>query len=92
MSRISVPPAFIDTQLSANLREKRNKSRPNHLNDFGVKLPPLIDRASVTLVQHALMVHDLANFVSYDKFIDFHKAFLAAICSYVEPKNFNHVM
>lgn len=34
------------------------------------------------------MVHPLSNFVSYENFFDSHKAFLTAITSNDEPKNF----
>ncbi|MFS7932971.1 putative RNA-directed DNA polymerase [Helianthus anomalus] len=74
------------------VRERRNRSRPAHLNDYDVQLPPSIDHARTASDQQSSTVHPLANFVSYDKFSDSHKAFLAAITSNDEPENFKQAV
>lgn len=70
-----IPPVQIGIQPEANHRERRNISRPKHLDDFEVKLPPSVDHAPPTHNQWSSTVHNLANFISYDKFIDSHKVF-----------------
>ncbi|GJZ91070.1 putative RNA-directed DNA polymerase [Tanacetum coccineum] len=70
-------------------RVKRNKSQPTRLSDYHVKLPPSVDHAKPASSEASSTVHPLCNFVSYEKFFLSHKAFLAAITSGNEPKNFN---
>ncbi|GJV97878.1 hypothetical protein Tco_1549455 [Tanacetum coccineum] len=72
-------------------RVKRNRSQPTHLSDYHVKLPPSVDHAKPASSEASSTVHPLSNFVSYEKFSGSHKAFLAAITSGNEPKNFNQV-
>ncbi|KAM0029215.1 putative RNA-directed DNA polymerase [Helianthus debilis subsp. tardiflorus] len=74
------------------VREARNKSRPARLNDYEVQLPPSIDHAQTSSSQQSSTVFPLANFVSYDNFTDSHKAFLTAISSNDEPKNYNQAV
>ncbi|KAK1435086.1 hypothetical protein QVD17_00846 [Tagetes erecta] len=69
-------------------RSTRNKSQPKKFNDFFVKLPPSVDHSHPTSNQVASTVHPISNFVSYDKFSDNHKAFLAAVNANDEPKCF----
>ncbi|KAM0060751.1 putative RNA-directed DNA polymerase [Helianthus debilis subsp. tardiflorus] len=73
-------------------REKRSRTRPAHLNDYEVKLPPSIDHAHPASDQESSTVCPIANFVSYEKFSKSHKAFLAAITSNDEPKNFKQAV
>ncbi|GJX35613.1 hypothetical protein Tco_0247170 [Tanacetum coccineum] len=70
-------------------RVKRNKSQPARLSDYHLKLPPLVDHAKPASSEASSTVHPLSNFVSYEKFFGSHKAFLAAITSGNQPKNFN---
>ncbi|KAJ0521136.1 putative RNA-directed DNA polymerase [Helianthus annuus] len=73
-------------------REKRSRSRPKHLDDYEVRLPPSIDHEQSTSNQESSTVHPLAHFISYDKFTNNHKAFLAAITSNHEPKCFSQAV
>ncbi|KAI3516445.1 hypothetical protein L1887_15360 [Cichorium endivia] len=74
-------------------RPKRNRSMPAHLNDYNVKLPPSLNTDTHSPSDHQpSTVHPLTHFVSYDKFTNAHKAFLAAITSSNEPKNFSQAM
>ncbi|GKD41858.1 retrovirus-related pol polyprotein from transposon TNT 1-94 [Tanacetum coccineum] len=73
-------------------RVKRNRSQPARLSDYHVKLPPSIDHAKPASSEASSTVHPLSNFVSYEKFSGSHKAFLAAITSGNEPKNFNQAV
>ncbi|KAK1406643.1 hypothetical protein QVD17_42133 [Tagetes erecta] len=70
-------------------RQKRNKVRPKHFDDYEVKLPPSIDHEQSTFNQQSSTVHPLAQFISYDKFTNKHKAFLASITTNKVPKHFN---
>lgn len=74
------------------VKERRSRSRPSHLKDYIVKLPPSIDHAHSVSNQQSSTVCPLANFVSYEKFTNSHKAFLAAIISNDEPKDFNQAV
>ena len=76
-------------QNDAAVREKRNRTRPAHLDDYEVQLPPSLDRAQPSSDQQSSTVCPIANVVSYDKFSDSHKAFLTAITSNDEPKILN---
>ncbi|KAD3336139.1 hypothetical protein E3N88_31658 [Mikania micrantha] len=73
-------------------REKRSKSQPNRFRDFNVKLPPSIDHTLTAPAQSSSTVYPLANYVSYEKFSDSHKDYLAAITKGCEPKRFFQAM
>lgn len=73
-------------------REKRSRTQPKHLNDFVVQLPPSVDHAQPTPNEGSSTVHPLAHFVTYENFSSSHKAFLAAIDSNDEPKNFHQAV
>ncbi|KAK1412293.1 hypothetical protein QVD17_33424 [Tagetes erecta] len=73
-------------------QSKRTRSRPKHLNDYEVRLPPSIDHEQSTSSQGSSTVHPLAHFISYDKFTNSHKAFLAAITSNDEPKHYKQAV
>ncbi|KAJ0546332.1 putative RNA-directed DNA polymerase [Helianthus annuus] len=81
-----------NTEASDLPRPKRNKSRPKHLDGYEVNLPPFVDHEQPTSNQESSTVHPLAHFISYDKFTDKHKAFLAAITSNNEPKHYNQAV
>ncbi|KAM0024537.1 putative RNA-directed DNA polymerase [Helianthus debilis subsp. tardiflorus] len=74
------------------VREKRNRSRPAYLNEYIVDLPPSIDQALPVPGQSSSTVHSIANFISYNKFTNSHKAFLAAISSDDEPMDFKEAV
>ncbi|KAK1440796.1 hypothetical protein QVD17_06628 [Tagetes erecta] len=74
------------------IRQQRIKIRPKRLGDFVVDLPPSIDHALPTANQQPSTVHSLAHFISYNKFSNNHKAFLAAISSTDEPKTFKQAV
>lgn len=65
-------------QPEANQRERRNKSRPMHLDDFEVELSPSVDHAPPMHDQWSSTVHNLAKFISFDKFTDSHKVFFGS--------------
>jgi hypothetical protein len=73
-------------------REPRTKAPPKRFEDFEVQIPPSVDRKRTTTHQSSLTVHPFAHYISYDKFTDSHKAYLAAISSHNEPKNFKEAM
>ena len=73
-------------------RVKRNRSQPAHLSDYHVELPSSVDHANPAPSKESSTVHPLSNFVSYEKFSESHKAFLAAITSSDEPRNFNQAI
>ncbi|KAJ0453327.1 putative RNA-directed DNA polymerase [Helianthus annuus] len=73
-------------------RQKRSKVRPKHLDDYEVKFPPSIDHEHSASTQESSTVHPLAHFISYDKFTNAHKAFLAAITLNNEPKHYNQAV
>lgn len=75
-----------------SIREKRIRKQPARFNDYVVKLPPLIGQTSPAANQESSTVHSIANFVSYEKFSDSHKAFLAAISLNDEPKTFKQAV
>ncbi|KAM0052273.1 putative RNA-directed DNA polymerase [Helianthus debilis subsp. tardiflorus] len=83
------------TELENNTRQardKRSRSRPSHFEDYVVQLPLSIDHARPASNQQSSTVCPLSNFVSYDKFSDSHKAFLAAISAHDEPKSYQQAM
>ncbi|KAJ0568794.1 putative RNA-directed DNA polymerase [Helianthus annuus] len=73
-------------------RERRSRTRPARLNDYVVHLPPSIDQSQPDSDQGSSTVHPIANFISYDKFTNSHKAFLSAISSNDEPKSFKQAV
>ncbi|KAK9062516.1 hypothetical protein SSX86_019703 [Deinandra increscens subsp. villosa] len=75
-----------------NIREQRNRTRPRHLDDYVVKLPPSVDHPQPPSDQRTSTVHRLNHFVSYENFSDSHKAFMAAINSNDEPKYFSQAV
>ncbi|KAD7479992.1 hypothetical protein E3N88_03128 [Mikania micrantha] len=77
-----------NAESSAPTRESRNKSQPKHLMDFIVQLPRSVDHARPTTNNESSTVHPLANFISYEKFSNSHKAYMMAIDSNHEPKYF----
>lgn len=72
--------------------KKRTRVQPKYLGDFNVNLPPSIDHARPTFDQVSSTVHSVANYLSYDKFSNSHKSFLAAITINDEPKTFSQSM
>ncbi|KAD2804249.1 hypothetical protein E3N88_37626 [Mikania micrantha] len=69
-------------------RPMRTRSQPQRLKEYHVELPPSIDHANPTHDQATSTVHPLAHYISYNNFSTNHKAFLTAIDSLDEPKNF----
>lgn len=65
---------------------------PERFEKFEVQLPPSIDQPHPTQDQRSSTVHRVARYLSYDKFSNSEKAFLAAITSKDEPKTFHKVM
>lgn len=59
-----------------------------HFTDYKVNLPTSLDHAQPDNNQQSSMVYPITNFVTYAKFSNSHKAFLAAIDSNNEPKYF----
>ncbi|KAD6455029.1 hypothetical protein E3N88_09735 [Mikania micrantha] len=88
----SVESEFIGPTLENVEPSKRTKSQPKHLKDYEVRLPPSIDHEQSTSNQRSSTVHPLAHYISYDKFTNTHKAFLAAITSNSEPKSFKQAV
>lgn len=76
------------TETHDDMREKRNRIVPKRFDDIVVKLPSSIDHACPTSHQASSTVHSFTNYISYDKFSDSQKAFLAAISSNEEPRFF----
>ncbi|KAK9050950.1 hypothetical protein SSX86_027575 [Deinandra increscens subsp. villosa] len=74
------------------IRGRRSKTQPRHLSDYEVKLPPSVDHARPATNQEPSTVHPLANFISYEKFSNCHKAYLTAIDSNDEPKHFSEAV
>ncbi|KAJ0469227.1 putative RNA-directed DNA polymerase [Helianthus annuus] len=81
-----VEPIVNDAEQPA--RSKRDKSQPARFRDFDVELPPSIDHTRPDSDHSSSTVYPFANYVSYDKFSDTHKAYLAAITKNSEPKIF----
>ncbi|KAJ0808457.1 putative RNA-directed DNA polymerase [Helianthus annuus] len=73
-------------------REKRTRTRPAHLKDYDVRLPPSIDHTPPASDQESSTVCPIANFVSYEKFSKAHKAFLTAITKNNEPTSFKQTV
>ncbi|KAJ9552385.1 hypothetical protein OSB04_016430 [Centaurea solstitialis] len=73
-------------------RPQRNRVPPRHLNDYVVELPPSVDHTKTAPNQGSSTVHPISNYLSYDKFSDSHKMFLAAITSNDEPTCFQQAM
>jgi len=71
-----------------NIRERRTRTQPKRLDDYVVNLPPSVDNSQPTANQATSTVHPLAHYISFDKFSESHKVFLAAINSHDEPKTF----
>ncbi|XP_076932887.1 uncharacterized protein LOC143598590 [Bidens hawaiensis] len=87
--------AEVETEISHEtepVRERRHRSRPGHLNDYIVNLPPSIDQTLPVSNQDSSMVHSIANFITYKNFTNSHKVLLAAIDSNDEPKTFNQAI
>lgn len=70
----------------------RPRRQPKHLTGFETDLPPSLQHPQSTAHSVTSQVYPLSNYVAYDKFTDTHKAFLAAITSYDEPKHFNQAV
>ncbi|KAI3808617.1 hypothetical protein L1987_24572 [Smallanthus sonchifolius] len=77
-----------NNQSEPDPRSKRTRSQPARLNDYLVKLPPLVDNSQPDSDQADSTVHPISHFVSYNKFSNSHKAFLTAIDSNDEPSCF----
>ncbi|GKC43676.1 retrovirus-related pol polyprotein from transposon TNT 1-94 [Tanacetum coccineum] len=88
----SVAEETLDDPLNQLGRPKRHRSHPKHFEDFVVKLPPSVDNTQTTPTQASSTVHSLSNFVSYERFSNSHKAFLAAIDAIDEPKSFHQAI
>ncbi|XP_076949064.1 uncharacterized protein LOC143621579 [Bidens hawaiensis] len=88
-ANVAEPITQIETEREEPTWEKRTRTRPARINDYVVNLPPSIDQASPESSQQSSMVYPIANFISYDKFSDSHKAFLTAISLNDEPKTLN---
>ncbi|CAH9090143.1 unnamed protein product [Cuscuta epithymum] len=73
-------------------RGERIRRRPKHLQDYETDLPPSLDHSQTTDQSAHSMVYPISNFISYDKFTPTHKAYLAAITSRDEPKNFKQAV
>ncbi|KAJ0518591.1 putative RNA-directed DNA polymerase [Helianthus annuus] len=96
LGQVSDPPDARDNEAQPDIlepiRAKRNRSQPARLSDYHVKLPPSVDHANPAPNEASSTVHPLSNFVSYENFSKSHKAFLAAITSSSEPRNFNQAI
>ncbi|KAJ0466590.1 putative RNA-directed DNA polymerase [Helianthus annuus] len=69
-------------------RSTRIRTQLQHLRDYSVQLPPSVNHANPPPDQAASTIHPLTYYLSYDNFSSNHKAFLSAIDSCHEPKNF----
>ncbi|XP_076910204.1 uncharacterized protein LOC143567765 [Bidens hawaiensis] len=85
---VTKPMNQTETEQEEPTREKRTRTRPARLKDYVVNLPPSIDQASPDSSEQSSTIYPIANFISYDKFSDLHKAFLTAISINDEPKTF----
>lgn len=73
-------------------RSERTKKQPKHLDSYVTELPTSIDHSLTTSNHGTSEVYPLSHYVSYDKFSNVHKAFLAAITSLDEPKYFHQAI
>ncbi|KAK9055092.1 hypothetical protein SSX86_026172 [Deinandra increscens subsp. villosa] len=87
---ISIP--HFQENETTEARPKRAKAPPKHFSEFIVKLPPSIDHTQPTSNSEGSTVHPITNYISYDKFSDSHRSFLAAITTNHEPKYFKQAM
>ncbi|KAI3722512.1 hypothetical protein L2E82_33551 [Cichorium intybus] len=86
------PPERPETENMNSTRPQRHCATPKHLEDYIVKLPPSVNRLQPTSNQSSSTVHPIANYLSYNKFSDSHKRFLAAITSNDEPNCFKQAI
>ncbi|XP_076918557.1 uncharacterized protein LOC143579028 [Bidens hawaiensis] len=89
---VTKPTTQTEIEHEEPIREKRSRTRPARLNDYVVNLPPSIDQTSPESNQQSSTVYPIANFISYYKFSDSHKAFLTAISLNDEPKTFKQAV
>ncbi|XP_076893891.1 uncharacterized protein LOC143546021 [Bidens hawaiensis] len=89
---------IIQTELPAHIenegptRERRERVRSKRLDGYEVNLPPSIDHALPNSTQNSSTVHPIANYISYNKFSNNHKAFLTAISANDDPKTFHQAV
>ncbi|CAH9129500.1 unnamed protein product, partial [Cuscuta epithymum] len=72
-------------------RGTRARRLPKHLTEYDTDLPPSLDYSQITN-QGTSAIYPISNFITYEKFSDKHKAFLAAITSRDEPKRFSQAI
>ncbi|KAL0422710.1 UNVERIFIED_CONTAM: Copia protein [Sesamum latifolium] len=75
------------TQIEAR-HSQRVRRQPKHFEEYEIDLPPSIAQSQPAPHSGNSVVYPLSHYVSYDKFSQSQKAFLAAITSYDEPKSF----
>ncbi|GJW70558.1 hypothetical protein Tco_0127475 [Tanacetum coccineum] len=76
-------------EAQAKTRPTQTRTQPSRFKDFIIQVPPSVKHPSSTSNQVTSTVrYPISNFVSYDKFSNNHKAFLAAITNTDEPKCF----
>lgn len=81
------------TTVQTNHRHsERIRTLPKHLEDYEVDLPPSITVFPSDTTSGNSVLYPISNFISYDKFSPSHKAFLVAISSRDEPKNFKQAV
>lgn len=73
------------------VKSHRPKVKPKHLHEYVVDLPPSLEHSS-NPESSSSTVFPLSNFISYNKFSNSHQAFLAAITSHDEPKDFKQAV
>lgn len=73
-------------------RSERVKKQPKHLESYHTDLSKSIDHSQPITNLGTSEVYPLAHFVSYNKFLDAHRAFLAAITLQDEPKYFHQAI
>ncbi|CAH9096007.1 unnamed protein product, partial [Cuscuta epithymum] len=71
-------------------RGNRARQLPKHLTDYDVDLPPSLDHSRLTA--NRAVMYPMSNFITYERFSNKHKAFLAAITSHDEPKRFSQAI
>lgn len=69
-------------------RSTRTRTKPKRLDDFVTDLPPSLKHMTAISTLETSIVHLISQIVYYDRFSKTHRAFLAAITSHDEPKNF----
>ncbi|CAH9138265.1 unnamed protein product [Cuscuta epithymum] len=73
-------------------RGNRLRLLPKHFTEYDVDLPPSLVHSQPTTNQADSIMYPISNFITYERFSNKHKAFLAAITSHDEPKQFSQAI